>query len=66
MPGFSKRGKRVKGAWDDHKNPRKELVKLWVKFLKNKANFPEGGASALERGAPSLADFKQWVGKAQA
>ena len=32
----------------------------------NKDNFPEGGASALERGAPSLADFKHWVGKAQA
>jgi hypothetical protein len=65
LPGYSDQGRRFKGEWDAEKNPTRETAKLWIKFLQSNNNFPGGGAPALEHGAPSLADYKDWVGKAQ-
>ena len=64
--GYSRcQGLRFKGEWDAEKNPTRETAKLWIKFLQSNNNFPGGGAPALEHGAPSLAYYKDWVGKAQ-
>jgi hypothetical protein len=65
LPGYSDQGRRFEGEWDAEKNPTRETAKLWFKFLQSNNNFPGGGAPALEHGAPSLADYKDWVGKAQ-
>ena len=65
LPGYSDKGRRFKGEWDAEKNPMRDTAKLWTKFLQSNINFPGGGAPALEHGAPSLADYKDWVGKAQ-
>jgi hypothetical protein len=37
-----------------------------VRFLQNKQHFPNGGVPASEPGAPSLAAFQAWIGKAAA
>jgi hypothetical protein len=65
LPGYSSRGKRYVEDWDAEKNPTKSTTKAWLDFLKSTKHFPGGGIAALEHGAPSLADFTQWVRKAQ-
>jgi hypothetical protein len=66
LPGYRPSGNRILGAWDDDKNPRKEAARDRVRFLQDKQNFPNGGIPASEPGAPSLAAFQAWIGKAAA
>ena len=65
LPGYSKEGKRLTSQWDANKNPRRACARDWVRFLKSKKHFPEGGLPALEQGAPSLSTYESWAGKAQ-
>ena len=65
FPGYSPNGKRYREDWDVNKNPKQECIKAWVKFLKSKKRFPNGGIAALEPRAPALSDFEAWVGQAQ-
>ncbi len=65
LPGYSPRGKRYIDDWDGARNPTQATTKAWLDFLKSTKHFPGGGVAALEHGAPSLADFKGWVGRAQ-
>lgn len=65
LPGYSPNGKRYKEDWDADRNPRVDCIKEWVKFLKNKKHFPNGGKAATEPHAPALSDFEAWVGQAQ-
>jgi hypothetical protein len=66
LPGYRPSGSRVLGSWDGDKNPNKETTRNWVRFLQNKQHFPNGGVPASEPGAPSLAAFQAWIGKAAA
>ena len=66
LPGYKESGSRILGRWDGDKNPKKETTKEWVRFLQDKQNFPSGGVPASEPGAPSLAAFQAWIGKAAA
>jgi hypothetical protein len=65
LSGYSPNGKRYKEDWDADRNPRVDCIKEWVKFLKNKKHFPNGGKAATEPHAPALSDFEAWVGQAQ-
>ena len=65
LPGYSQNGKRYRGDWDADKNPRADCAKEWVKFLRSRKHFPNGGRAATEPHAPALSDFEAWVGQAQ-
>ena len=54
------------GEMGRRQESKKETTKEWVRFLQDKQNFPSGGVPASEPGAPSLAAFQAWIGKAAA
>ena len=66
LPGFADDGTRIDKAWCQNE-PIKSTVKLWVKFLQDKANFNNNDPIvAGVDGAPGLAEFQGRVDTAPA
>jgi len=66
LPGFVDDGTRIDKAWCQNE-PIKSTVKLWVKFLQDKANFNNNDPIvAGVDGAPGLAEFQGRVDTAPA
>ncbi len=59
LPGYGPNGRRLIGDWDANKNPTKATAKQWANFCRTLKDFPQGGISALEADALTLADFKK-------